>query len=156
MSNPKPVEGALTVEQVHKAVKETQQPWSSVSPSYYAVTNVPALTAKLNAMLEAALSAAPAPTERNLTDHQKAVEEAAGMSLDWGMANAAEVVAAAPARDGVRAYKMATAAEVEVATICGHLESGKYRIEVVKALEKRFAAALAAAKEQADGGLENA
>jgi hypothetical protein len=57
----------------------------------------------------------------------------------------------APARDGVRAYKMATAAEVEVATICGHLESGKYRIEVVKALEKRFAAALAAAKEQADG-----
>lgn len=61
--NPKPVEGALTVEQVHKAVKETQQPWSSVSPSYYAVTNVPALTAKLNEVLEAALSAAPAPSD---------------------------------------------------------------------------------------------
>jgi hypothetical protein len=25
---------------------------------------------------------------RNLTEHQKAVEEAAGMSLDWNMANA--------------------------------------------------------------------
>jgi hypothetical protein len=29
--------------------------------------------------------------KRNLTDHQRAVEEAAGMSLDLGMANAATV-----------------------------------------------------------------
>jgi hypothetical protein len=47
--------------------------------------------------------AAPAPAEamayqpgaRNLTEHQKAVEEAAGMPLDWNMANAATVVSAA-------------------------------------------------------------
>lgn len=44
-------ERALTVEQVHKAVKDTQQPWSKMSPSYYAVTDVPALTAKLNEAL---------------------------------------------------------------------------------------------------------
>lgn len=31
--------------------------------------------------------------ERNLTEHQKQVEEAAGMSLDWPMANAATVAA---------------------------------------------------------------
>jgi len=28
--------------------------------------------------------------ERILTEHQKAVEEAAGMNIDWGMANAFE------------------------------------------------------------------
>jgi hypothetical protein len=36
-----------------------------------------------------------APDERNLTDHQKAVEEAAGMGLDWSMANFATPVGAA-------------------------------------------------------------
>lgn len=36
------------------------------------------------------------PTSRLLTEHQKAVEEAAGMGIDWGMADASQVVPAPP------------------------------------------------------------
>jgi len=41
----------------------------------------------------AALAEKPAERPRNLTDHQQAVEEAAGMPIDWGMANASQVAA---------------------------------------------------------------
>jgi|GEM_PF-5137415 len=43
--------------------------------------------------IEAALAEKPAERPRNLTDHQQAVEEAAGMPIDWGMANASQVAA---------------------------------------------------------------
>jgi hypothetical protein len=51
------------------------------------------------AELEAALNAPPAGSPRHLTEHQRAVEEAAGMNLDWGMAAAYEVGAASGAKD---------------------------------------------------------
>ena len=44
----------------------------------------------------AELQAEAAHEPRNLTDHQKAVEEAAGMGIDWGMANAATVAGHRP------------------------------------------------------------
>ena len=102
--------------------------------------------------LEAALSAAPAPTERNLTDHQRAVEEAAGMPLDWGMANAAQV--AAPARDGVRRLEAAMDMRMAVrqafdviakANTVTVLSLAEMEQVVIKELQA------AAAKEQADG-----
>ncbi len=47
----------------------------------------------IDCILQSALAAATAERTppHNLTEHQKAVEEAAGMPLDWGMANGYEV-----------------------------------------------------------------
>ena len=57
------VGGALTISKVHLAISETQRRWDKELPMYYAVTDVPALTAKLNELLASQPDTPPTPRE---------------------------------------------------------------------------------------------
>jgi hypothetical protein len=104
----------LTVEQVHKAIRDTQEPWSATKATYYQISDGPALCEALNAALRAA-----GPGDRAMGGALDVEPSAAGSSMATAPSSQGAEILVETLRDWLASHSACEGVEmIRKCTLC--------------------------------------